>query len=169
MSIHIRIPKPPSLAEVRKRRRAVVNVNREHNESLSRLERFALFVSEHVGTPGFFILIMLWTICWLSWNSLAPRHVRFDPFPAFVLWLFMSNVIQIFLMPLIMVAQNLQSRHAEMRAENDYNVNVKAEGEVEAILHHLEYQNAILLGIVEKMGYNLEELAHPHPEGPPAT
>ena len=66
--------------------------------------------------------------------------LRFDPFPAFVLWLFISNMIQIFLMPLIMVGQNLQSRHSEARAESDYEVNVKAEREIEAILLHLETQ-----------------------------
>jgi uncharacterized membrane protein len=54
------------------------------------------------------------------------------------LWLFLSNLIQIFLMPLIMVGQNLQGRHAEARAEADFEVNTKAEREIEAILLHLE-------------------------------
>jgi uncharacterized membrane protein len=40
-------------------------------------------------------------------------------------------VIQIMLMPLIMVGQNLQGRHSELRAENDFEVNVKAEMEIE--------------------------------------
>ena len=60
----------------------------------------------------------------------APNALRFDPYPAFVLWLFISNMIQIFLMPLLMVGQNLQAKRAEIRAENDYNVNIKAEKEV---------------------------------------
>ncbi len=87
---------------------------------------------------GFFIIIFIWTILWLGWNTLAPKEARFDPFPAFVLWLFVSNVLQIFLMPLIMIGQNLQGRHAEIRAESDFEVNVKAEREIEAILMHLE-------------------------------
>ena len=33
-------------------------------------------------------------------------------------------------MPLIMVGQNLQGKHAEIRAENDYQINVKAENEI---------------------------------------
>lgn len=60
----------------------------------------------------------------------APAAYRFDPYPAFVFWLFISNMIQIFLMPLIMVGQNLQGRHAEIRSENDYEVNLKAEKEI---------------------------------------
>jgi uncharacterized membrane protein len=100
---------------------------------------------------GFFLIIFIWTIVWLGWNSLAPKDVRFDPYPAFVLWLFISNVIQIFLMPLIMVGQNLQSAHAEMRAEADFEVNTKAETEIETILMHLENQNKIILEILEKL------------------
>jgi hypothetical protein len=72
-----------------------------------------------------------------SWNS--------------VFWLFISNVIQIFLMPLIMIGQNLQGRHSEIRAEADFEVNVKAEREIEAILTHLENQNELILRIVKHL------------------
>ncbi len=40
-------------------------------------------------------------------------------------------MIQMFLMPLIMIGQNLQGRHAEARAEADFEVNIKAEREIE--------------------------------------
>jgi len=90
-------------------------------------------------------------VAWLGWNTLAPAGVRFDPFPAFVLWLFLSNMIQIFLMPLIMVGQNLQGRHAEARAEADFEVNTKAEREIEAILLHLEAQNDLILKILRHL------------------
>ena len=70
----------------------------------------------------------------------------------FVLWLFISNLIQILLMPLIMVGQNIQGRHADARAENDLEVNVKAEEEIEVILQHLEYQNEMLILLVKKLG-----------------
>jgi uncharacterized membrane protein len=39
-------------------------------------------------------------------------------------------MIQIFLMPLIMVGQNLQGKHAEIRAENDFEIDLKAEKEI---------------------------------------
>jgi uncharacterized membrane protein len=100
---------------------------------------------------GFFIIICVWTFVWLGWNTLGPKESRFDPFPAFVLWLFLSNVLQIFLMPLIMIGQNLQGRHAEKRAESDFEVNVKAEKEIETILLHLEHQNDLMLKILDKL------------------
>jgi len=141
-------PQPLSHEELKKLRKPIKNVNVEHEKSLTRLERFAVWITDHIGSMGFFIIIFGWTILWLGWNTLAPKEVRFDPFPAFVLWLFISNMIQIFLMPLIMIGQNLQGRHAEIRAESDCEVNVKAEREIEAILLHLEQQKELLVKIL---------------------
>jgi len=67
------------------------------------------------------------------------------------LWLFISNMVQIFLMPLIMVGQNLQSKHSELRAEQDFSINKKAESEIEAILKHLENQNDLILQILNRL------------------
>jgi uncharacterized membrane protein len=103
---------------------------------------------------GFFIIVLVWTVSWLGWNTLAPDNLRFDPFPGFVLWLFVSNVIQIFLMPLLMIGQNMQSAHADARAEADFEVNKKSEAEIEAILEHLEHQSKLILEILNNMQNN---------------
>jgi len=99
----------------------------------SPLDRLALWITLRVGSMGFFVIIFVWTLSWLSWNILAPRPVRFDPYPGFVLWLFISNMIQLFLMPLILIGQNLQSKESDQRAKNDYKINLKAEAEIQAI------------------------------------
>ena len=142
---------PPPLQELKRLRKTVRNVNIEHRQKLSPLDRLAVWITDRVGTMGFFLIIFVWTAVWLGWNSLGPVGSRFDPYPAFVLWLFLSNMIQIFLMPLIMVGQNLQSRHAESRAEADFEVNTKAEREIEAVLQHLERQNALMLQILQRL------------------
>jgi uncharacterized membrane protein len=141
--------RPLSIEEIRKDYKPIRNVNLHHRERLSKMDKLALWITEHVGSMGFFIIIFLWTLVWLGWNTLAPVQLRFDPFPAFVLWLFISNMIQIFLMPLIMVGQNLQSRHSELRAEQDFLINKKAETEIETILMHLENQNDLILQILK--------------------
>jgi len=138
-----------TIDELRNLKKPIQNVNIKHRESLSYLEKIAVKVTDYVGSMGFFIIIFVWTVLWLGWNMLAPRELRFDPVPAFVLWLFISNMIQIFLMPLIMIGQNLQGRHAEKRAESDYEVNVKSEREIEAILMHLEHQNDLIIKILK--------------------
>ena len=100
---------------------------------------------------GFFFIIVGWTISWLGWNMLMPKPLQFDPYPAFVLWLFISNMIQIFLMPLILIGQNLQGKHAEARAQADFDINVKAEIEIETILKHLEAQDEMILAILHRL------------------
>jgi uncharacterized membrane protein len=137
--------------DLRKLRKPIQNVNIGHKESLNALEKIAVKVTDHVGSMGFFLIIFLRTLVWLGWNTLAPKDLRFDPFPAFVLWLFISNMIQIFLMPLIMIGQNLQGRHVERRAESDFNVTVRAEEEIEVILLHLANQNELILKILENV------------------
>jgi len=131
--------------------RPIRNINEEHRKNLTRLEKLAVWITDRVGSMGFFIIIFVWTIVWLGWNTLAPQASRFDPFPAFVLWLFLSNMLQIFLMPLIMIGQNLQGRHAESRAESDFEINVKAEKEIETILLHLEQQNRLMFRILQHL------------------
>jgi uncharacterized membrane protein len=127
------------------------NVNEAYRQSFSRLDRIAIWTTDRVGTMGFFIIIAVWTIVWLGWNTLAPAGLRFDPAPAFVFWLFISNLIQIHLLPLIMVGQNLQGRYSELRAEADFEINKKAEREIETVLEHLSNQNDLMLEILRRM------------------
>jgi uncharacterized membrane protein len=162
LSVNIKHPKPPSLEEIKAHRKPVRNINKEHRESLSVLDKMALYITVRVGTMGFFLIIFFWTLLWTGYNILASElpwlHWKsFDPFPAFVAYLLISNVIQILLMPLIMVGQNLQGKHSEMRSENDFEINQKAEREIEIILRHLEYQNSLLQALVEKQGIKIEE------------
>ncbi len=141
---------PLNSGELRSRK-PIRNVNDLRRENLSSLDIFAMWITEHVGTMGFFLIIFFWTIVWLGWNMLGPQEYHFDPYPAFVLWLFISNMIQIFLMPLLLIGQNLQGKHAEARAEADFEVNMKAEEEIESILIHLENQDEMMRQIMEKI------------------
>src|ERR1700686_3587704 len=148
--------KPLSLEEFRRQRKPLRNVNKEASEKLSALDRLACSITNRVGTMGFFLIVLIWTVLWLGWNLLTPKDLQFDPPMAFVFWLFISNLIQLLLMPLIMVGQNIQGWYAEVRAEHDLEINIKAEQEIEAILHHLERQNEMLVAMVLKVGIELK-------------
>lgn len=141
---------PKSLGDIKKERAPIVDVNRIHKERLSVLEKFALSVTRKVGTMGFFLIIFVWTFLWITWNTIGPREFRFDPFPAFELWIIISNIIQLSLLPLIMVGQNLMNKHDEARAEADFDLNLRTEKEIETILMHLENQNEMLLELMKQ-------------------
>ena len=148
---------PPSAAATLARRKPMRAVHHQVTERISPLNRLALWITQHVGTMGFFLAILIWTVLWLGWNLAAPARLQFDPPTGFVFWLFISNMIQILLMPLIMVGQNIQGMHSDIRAENDLEVNIKAEQEIEVILRHLEYQNAMLIAMIAKLGIEATE------------
>lgn len=128
----------PTLDELKKLRRPVKNYHSEYHEKLNALDQAAVWITKRVGTMGFFLIIIIWTIIWIGWNSMAPVGLRFDPYPEFVIWIMAVNLIQISLLPIIMIGQNLENKRSEIRAESDYDVNLKAEREIEVILMHLE-------------------------------
>ena len=144
--------------------------NQAVKENLSRLDKVAVVVTDHIGTMGFFFIIAGWTVVWCGYNILASKvpslHLHaFDPFPAFVAYLLISNVIQIMLMPLLMVGQNLQGRHSEARAESDYLVNQQSFADTEKILKQLEAQAEQMLRIENINRQILERLAGPSSSG----
>lgn len=94
------------------------------------LEKFALWITDKVSTITFFILILIWTLGWLLWNVFAPESWKFDPYPAFVLWLFISNMIQLFLLPLIMVGQNVHTQMMDKIAEQHFEINEEMERQI---------------------------------------
>ncbi len=142
---------PIALEELKKKRQAILRESEIKQRENSTLGTAALWITDHVGTMGFFLVIFIWTVGWLGWNVFAPKSIRFDPYPGFVLWLFMSNMIQLFLMPLIMLGQNIQARHAEMRSVTDLKINVQAALENEIILLHLENQNEIMMELLKNI------------------
>jgi uncharacterized membrane protein len=146
---------PLKLAELKHRREAFIRTLNRDAKNVSKLDKLALWITNHVGSMRFFVIIFLWTTLWLGWNLAAPQSLRFDPYPAFVFWLFISNMIQLFLMPLIMIGQNLQSHHSDVRAETDLKINELAEVENETILIHLENQNEIILKILQHIESNI--------------
>ncbi len=140
----------------------VANANDVYKSSLSPLDKLAVQITDRVGSMGFFLAILVWTILWTTYNILASEvaslHWKsFDPFPAFVAYLLISNVIQILLMPLIMVGQNVQGRHTEIRAQLDFEINQKAEKEVMVILHNLEHNTDLLIQLMRHLECKISE------------
>lgn len=142
---------PPTLDEFRNFVKHPRKSRKEIKHSFTALERFAIVVTRGVGSMGFFFILTAWTIGWLIWNLYAPVQYRIDPAPAFVIWLFASNVIQLILLPLIMVGQNIEGKFADKRAQADYEVDQQSGLGIEVLLAHIENQNELMLEIARKL------------------
>jgi len=144
------------LAPFKRKPNTLQNVNVVENAKLTPLDKIAIMITDKVGSMGFFLIILGWTILWCGYNIIATQfpglHFKsFDPFPAFVAYLLISNVVQILLMPLIMVGQNLQGRHSEIRAQLDFEINEMAEEEVTVILKHLEHNTDLMIQLMKHL------------------
>lgn len=129
----------------------VKNPNDSFQEQLTPLKKLALFVTEHVGTMGFFFIVLGWTVFWLTFNVIAPKGWRFDPYPAFVLWLIVSNILQILLMPLLLIGQNIQGMRSDIRGEHDFETDKRAEKEIKTVLLNFQKQEKLILQILDKV------------------
>ena len=69
---------PISLEELKQKVKPIRNINIERKENLSRLNQLAIWITDHVGTMGFFLIIFVWTASWLSWNTLAPKAFQLN-------------------------------------------------------------------------------------------
>ena len=107
------------------------NVLQEQEESLTIGQRIADRVAAFGGSWPFIIIFAMIMTAWMSINVL--RMANFDPYPFILLNLGLSTVAAL-QAPIIMMSQNRQSTKDKLLAENDYQVNLKAEMEIAALL-----------------------------------
>lgn len=111
-------------------------------------ERIADSVAGFGGSWTFIISFILGLAAYVGVDSLAGKHA-WDPYPFILLNLFLSMLAAI-QAPIIMMSQNRQDTKDRLRSELDYDVNRRAESEIQGLARKLN-----LLG--EKMG-DVEEL-----------
>lgn len=83
------------------------------------------------GSMAFVYIHMVVFAVWIIVNLVQAKN-GFDPFPFGLLTLIVS-LEAIFLSTFVMLSQNIQAKQADLRAQLDYEVNVKAEKEVSEI------------------------------------
>jgi uncharacterized membrane protein len=115
------------------RTRVSRNVNEEMEEHSTPLQRVADWIAWFSGSMPFLIINAAWFIIWISLNTLHLGVPAFDPYPFGLLTMIVS-LEAIFLSCFVLVSQNRQAEKDRVRADIEYEVNVKAELEV-AHLH----------------------------------
>jgi len=115
------------------RTRVSRNVNEEMEEHSTPLQRVADWIAWFSGSMPFLLINAVWFITWIAINTLHVGVPQFDPYP-FGLLTMMVSLEAIFLSCFVLVSQNRQAEKDRVRADIEYEVNVKAELEV-AHLH----------------------------------
>lgn len=115
------------------------NVNVEEAAQLTVANRAADVIAEFGGSwkfiiaAVFFVNVWVWINMWLAWMG----KINFDPYP-FLLLSTAINVLSVLQAPIILMSQNRQSHKDRLRAEIDYQVNLKNELALNEILERLK-------------------------------
>jgi uncharacterized membrane protein len=133
---------------------------------LSTGARVADVVARVVGSWRFIIIQSVLLVIWMILNLTAWVE-HWDPYPFILLNLALSFQAA-YTAPIIMMSQNRQSEIDRQAAQHDYDVNLKAELEIELVHQKLdllrEKEIAELIAII----HSLEEHLHAH-EAPAAA
>ncbi|MFD5215687.1 DUF1003 domain-containing protein [Microbacterium sp. NPDC058345] len=93
---------------------------RTSGPSRDRFGRFTEWVARAMGTPAFLVLLTLFCAAWIAWNTLMPRHLRFDDATlGFTALTLMLSLQASYAAPLILLAQNRQDDRDRVQIEQD--------------------------------------------------
>ena len=125
------------------RRRAARNLNAlEAEERRTVGERMADTFAKGAGSWRFISVFLVVLAAWMVVNAIAGlRH--WDPYPFILLNLVLSCVAAL-QAPVILMSQNREEARDRLRAEADYEVNLKAEVLLEHLTQEVESLKAML-------------------------
>lgn len=104
-------------------------LERTYQKSLTFGERVADNIADFGGSWTFILTFLAFIAVWIGINVVEIFRMRFDDYPFILLNLILSCVAAI-QAPIIMMSQNRQESKDRLRAQNDYQVNLKAEREI---------------------------------------
>jgi CRP/FNR family transcriptional regulator, cyclic AMP receptor protein len=119
------------------RHRVSRNANEEDAKHLTLADRAADKIAQFGGSWKFIGLSIALLIVWVIGNSILLKAQPFDPFP-FVFLNLILGVMAAFQAPIIMMSQNREAQKDRLRADLDYQVNLKNEMLLGEILRLLE-------------------------------
>jgi uncharacterized membrane protein len=119
------------------RRSATRNVNVEEAAHLTLADRAADLIAEFGGSWKFIIAAVLFFNTWVLINTWLLRDNAFDAYP-YLLLSTAINMLAVLQAPVILMSQNRQSHKDRLRAEIDYQINLKNELALNEILQRLK-------------------------------
>jgi len=133
------------------RHTATRNVNEEIEDKRSIVQKVADAIAEFSGSIPFLMIHVVIFGFWLTANSVhLPGIPQWDPFPFGFLTLAVS-LEAIFLSVFVLLSQNRQAAKERVRADIEYDVNLKSELEVAHLHEKLDRMHSEMLVRLEKL------------------
>ena len=136
----------------------VKNINQEYRSQLTLGQKVADWLAKGVGSWPFIIYQSIMIVVWMGINTYlvyqgandSDFFKSWDPYPFILLNLVLSFQAA-YTGPVVMMSQNRQNEKDRLAAENDYQINKKAEEEIKVIMEHLVYQDVTMSGIISRL------------------
>lgn len=133
------------------------NINELYLERISLGQKVADRVAAVVGSWTFIIIQSLLLFAWILMNVYLAVMIgrpgflsAWDPYPFILLNLVLSFQAA-YTGPVVMMSQNRQNEKDRLTAQQDFEINRKAEKEIEILMRHLVHQDKLLLEIQERI------------------
>jgi uncharacterized membrane protein len=127
----------------------VRDLNREVDRRLSVADRIGADFARLVGSWIFVAAQVGLMLVWVILNAIGSL-AHWDSYPYHLLNFVLSLEAALWASLVLMALNRLYDRD-RLRAQHDYELNVKAEEEVKALMNHLMHQDEILLQIVNRL------------------
>ena len=128
----------------------------KHIETLTVGDRLADSVANGMGSWRFIIVQTTFVLIWMGLNVVG-LIAHWDPYPFILLNLIFSTQAA-YAAPIIMMSQNRQSQRDRIQAQEDFQCNIEAKKEIEAL--QLQIKN-LEVKKLDKIIHMLEELKNP--------
>lgn len=134
----------------------VRDLNRESDRRMRTPQRLADDLARLVGSWTFVFVQILLTTAWLVLNVIAETN-HWDGYPFLLLNLVLTFENALWA-SLVLMALNRVSLRDRLRAQQDYEDQVKGEEELKALMQHMEAQDEVLLQILYRLDRTDREL-----------
>jgi uncharacterized membrane protein len=119
------------------RQRVTRNLNEVEEERQTLADRMADAVSEFGGSWKFIAATVAFIILWVVYNTAVRLDRGIDPFPYAFLDV-INGIVAALLTPIILISQNRQGDKDRLRADLDYQVNLKNELALTEVMRRLD-------------------------------
>jgi len=119
------------------RQRVTRNLNEVEEERQTFADRMADAVSEFGGSWKFIAATVAFIVFWVFYNTTLRHDQGLDPFPYQFLDV-MNGIVAALLTPIILISQNRQGDKDRLRADLDYQVNLKNELALTEVMRRLD-------------------------------
>ncbi|HKW58277.1 MAG TPA: DUF1003 domain-containing protein [Candidatus Dormibacteraeota bacterium] len=127
----------------------VRDLNRDEERRLTFADRVAQDFARLVGSWAFLLSQLGIMVVWVALNAFSLIH-PWDRYP-FLFLNFILSLEAALWVSVVLMALNRLAERDRLRAQQDYELNVKAEEELKSLMNHLMHQDEILLQIVNRL------------------